>query len=357
MSRTKEQSSILPPPWITLLISIVLGVWLVMQLKEIVVLLVVAYALAYIIDPLLAGLEKRRVPRTFGFFIIIGGLVVGFFLLGVTAIPTLEREYLTLSANLPQYIEVARDRVEGLVTSFKDHLPARFLPAPTDDGATAALPGIPSGALEKVLRGATAALLSGYSLTLTILSLALLPFLTFYLAIDFAPLHRQALALFPVSARRRVREITLQIDGYVSAFVRGQFLIGTILFLLYGIGLWIVGVDLWLLLALIAGFGNIVPYLGFLAGIVLSSVMALVTFGDFAHVLQVWLVFAIVQGLEGTVITPRILGEKVGLSPLAVILALVVGGQLFGLLGVFLAVPAAAALRVLGGYLHGRLVG
>ncbi|MFM1848455.1 MAG: hypothetical protein RL417_1929, partial [Pseudomonadota bacterium] len=95
----------------------------------------------------------------------------------------------------------------------------------------------------------------------------------------------------------------------------------------------------------------------FLAGIILSSIMALVTFGDFSHVLQVWLVFAIVQGLEGTVITPRILGEKVGLSPLAVILALVVGGQLFGLLGVFLAVPAAAALRVLAGYLHRRLVG
>jgi predicted PurR-regulated permease PerM len=154
-----------------------------------------------------------------------------------------------------------------------------------------------------------------------------------------------------------VRDIALEIDSYVSAFVRGQFMIGTILFLLYGAGLWFVGVELWLLLALIAGFGNIVPYLGFLAGIVLSTLMALVTFGDFAHVVQVWVVFAIVQGLEGTVITPRILGEKVGLSPLAVILALVVGGQLFGLLGVFLAVPAAAALRVLGGYLHGRLVG
>ena len=356
MSRAKDTVSVLPPPWITLLGAIAVGVWLIVQLKEIVVLLVVAYAIAYIIAPLLGGLERRRIPRAVGFFLIGGGLVVALFLLGITAIPTLEREYQKLAANLPQYVEVARERVGGLVTTLKDHLPTRFLPAPTETGAPA-IPGVPSGAVEKLLRGATAALLSGYSLTLTILNLALLPFLTFYIAVDFNALHRQALALFPVGARRRVRDIALEIDSYVSAFVRGQFMIGTILFLLYGAGLWFVGVELWLLLALIAGFGNIVPYLGFLAGIVLSTLMALVTFGDFAHVVQVWVVFAIVQGLEGTVITPRILGEKVGLSPLAVILALVVGGQLFGLLGVFLAVPAAAALRVLGGYLHGRLVG
>ena len=106
------------------------------------------------------------------------------------------------------------------------------------------------------------------------------------------------------------------------------------------------GVDLWLLLAAISGFGNIIPYLGFIIGILLSSLMALVTFGDFTHVLWVWGVYAIVQALEGTVITPRVLGESLGLSPLVIILALFAGGQLFGLLGIFLAVPTAAALRV-----------
>ncbi len=357
MNRAKEQVSILPPPWITLLISLTLGLWLVVQLKEIVVLLVVAYAIAYAIDPLLGLLERRKLPRSLGFVVIMVGIVLGLFLLATTAVPTLEREYQKLSGELPQYVETARTKIGALVESVKERIPARFLPPTGAEGETPAIPGIPSGAVEKLVKGATSALLSGYSLTLTILNLALLPFLTFYIAVDFKSLHRNALALCPRNARLRIREIALEIDGYVSAFVRGQFMIGAILFMLYGLGLWIVGVDLWLLLALISGFGNIVPYLGFLSGIILSSILALVTFGDFAHVLQVWLVFAIVQGLEGTVITPRILGEKVGLSPLAVILAIVVGGQLFGLLGIFLAVPGAAALRVLAAHLHERLVG
>jgi predicted PurR-regulated permease PerM len=109
----------------------------------------------------------------------------------------------------------------------------------------------------------------------------------------------------------------------------------------------LVGVDLWLLLAAIAGFGNMVPYVGTVSGILLSSVMALVTFGDFSHVFSVLGVFAAVQLIDGTIITPRIMGESVGLSPLVIILALFAGGQLFGLLGIFLAIPAAATLRVL----------
>lgn len=356
MSRPPDRISILPPPWITLLIALTLGLWLVVQLKEIVVLLVVAYALAYTIDPLLGTLERRRIPRSFGFMLVMAAIVLGVFLLGVTAVPTLEREYEKLSGEFPQYVETARVRVGDLLATVKERLPGRFLPSLGGEGEAAAVPGIPSGAVEKLVNGAAAALLSGYSLTLTILNLAILPFLTFYIAVDFKALHRNALGLIPGRARKRVRDIAGEIDGYVSAFVRGQFMIGAILFMLYALGLWLVGVDLWLLLALISGFGNVVPYLGFLSGIILSSIMALVTFGDFAHVLQVWLVFAVVQGLEGTVITPRILGEKVGLSPLAVILAIVVGGQLFGLLGVFLAVPGAAVLRVLASHLHDRLV-
>jgi predicted PurR-regulated permease PerM len=113
---------------------------------------------------------------------------------------------------------------------------------------------------------------------------------------------------------------------------------------------------LWFLLAVISGFGAIIPYMGFIIGIVLSSIMALATYGDFIHLVQVWVVFVLVQALEGTLITPRIVGDKVGISPLVVILAIVAGGQLFGLLGVFLAVPGAAVARVLLKHLHANLV-
>ena len=90
-----------------------------------------------------------------------------------------------------------------------------------------------------------------------------------------------------------------------------------------------------------------IPYLGTIVGIVLSSIMALVTFGDFSHLLAVWILFAVIQFLEGSFITPKVVGDKVGLSPLVVILALFAGGSLFGLIGIMLAVPGAATFRIL----------
>ncbi len=152
----------------------------------------------------------------------------------------------------------------------------------------------------------------------------------------------------PLTRRNKFLAICSEVDGYISAFVRGQAIVCSLLFVLYAVGLWLVGVDLWLLLAALSGFGNIIPYAGFMVGIVLSSLMALVTFGDLAHLIWVWVVYGVVQVLEGTFITPKVVGDSVGLSPLTVILALFAGGQLCGLLGVFLAIPAAAVLRVLG---------
>jgi predicted PurR-regulated permease PerM len=178
-------------------------------------------------------------------------------------------------------------------------------------------------------------------------NIALLPFIVYYLAIDLPRIHQFFGGLVPLTKRTKVQAIFREIDVYVSAFVRGQAIVCCVLFVLYALGLWIVGVDLWLLLAAISGFGNIIPFVGFLCGIVLSSLMALVTFGDFIHLVWVWAVYAIVQALEGTFISPRILGDSVGLSPLIIILSLFAGGQLCGLLGIFLAVPVAAALRVL----------
>jgi predicted PurR-regulated permease PerM len=202
-------------------------------------------------------------------------------------------------------------------------------------------------AVKKVFSTIGATLLQGYNKALALVNIALLPFIVYYLAMDLPKIHASVVGLVPLTRRSKFVSVFREIDTYVSAFVRGQAIVCTILFVLYALGLGLVGVDLWLLLAAISGFGNIIPYVGFLSGIILSSLMALVTFGDLTHLLWVWGVYAVVQALEGTFITPRIMGESVGLSPLIIILALFAGGQLFGLLGIFLAVPAAATLRVL----------
>jgi len=351
MSTNSGRESLLPPLWVMSSAVAIGSVWLALRLRELVVLLVVGYFIAYAIHPILDGLERRRVSRVLGFWIVALALLSLFALLGITAVPTLVDEFAKLSENLNSYLDVGRGKLGPLLERFQQYLPEPIRSSHNVEELVATLPATLSSVSSDTFKGightVIGTLMSGYSRVLTLINLALLPFIVYYLAIDLPRIHGFFLNLFPLTQRSKVGAIFSEINGYVSAFVRGQFIVCSILFVLYAIGLGIVGVDLWLLLAFVTGFGNLVPYAGFIAGILLSSLMALVTFGDFQHVLWVWLVFAVVQALEGTFITPRIMGDSVGLSPLVIILALFAGGQLFGLLGIFLAVPAAAVLRVL----------
>lgn len=347
----KPKESFLPPLWILTSLTVVGLVWLAVQLKELVVLLVIGYFVAYAIDPILSKLEKRGVGRGFGFSIVCAVLVGLLVLLGVTAIPTLIEEFHKLTANLSHYLEIGKERLGPYWEKVVGMLP---IPSEEEQDLSDAIARLPQmlsevngEAVKRVLAAIGGTLMQGYNRALALVNIALLPFIVYYLAMDLPRIHSFVEGLVPLTKRSKFVAIFKEIDTYVSAFVRGQAIVCSILFVLYAIGLGLVGVDLWLLLAAISGFGNIIPYVGFLAGIVLSSLMALVTFGDIAHLLWVWAVYAVVQALEGTFITPRIMGESVGLSPLIIILALFAGGQLFGLLGIFLAVPAAATLRVL----------
>lgn len=338
-------SSVLPPKWILFSLVLALVGWLVWELKEIASLLVVAYVIAYLIDPFVSRLEKWKVRRTLGIlFTFVLLFLIGFFMVS-SAIPTLVRDYNKFSDRLPEYTSQIQQAVTPLVekarSAFRMHVEnGGELPSINEVGASWA---------KNVLVGLKNALLSGYSITLTIINIFLLPFFVFYLAADFKKFHLSALAFFPSRNRENVKKVATRINEYVSSFVRGQLLVGLVLSILYSLGLGVVGLDLWFLLAVVSGFGNIIPYLGFIVGISLSSIIAIFSGGGFGAVAQVWLVFLVVQFLEGIVISPRIIGDKVGLSPLVIILAIVAGGQIFGFLGIILAVPVAAALRVLIG--------
>jgi predicted PurR-regulated permease PerM len=347
----RSRETFLPPLWVLTCTAILALGWIIFQLKELVVLLVLGYFLAYAVDPIVSYLEKRGLQRMLGIFLVFAAVLAGIVLLGITAVPTVIDEFKRLSENLNHYIEVGKERLGPVVENFRDYLPDGVRESHDVNELVSSLPSLLSNVsgdtVKEIGRAVLRTVLQGYSITLTLVNIALLPFIVYYLALDLPHIHRFFLGVFPITRRKKVSEIFGEINTYVSSFVRGQVIVCTVLFVLYAMGLGFVGVDLWLLLAAISGFGNLIPYVGFISGICLSSLMALVTFGDMTHVVYVWGVYAAVQGLEGTVITPRILGESVGLSPLVIILALFAGGQLFGLLGVFLAVPAAATLRVL----------
>ena len=140
----------------------------------------------------------------------------------------------------------------------------------------------------------------------------------------------------------------------LGAFLRGQLLVMLGLAIIYSTGLWLVGLDVALLIGFMAGLVSFVPYLGFIVGIVVATLAALVQFQDATHLLYVAIVFGVGQIIEGTVLTPLLVGDRIGLHPVAVIFAVLAGGQLFGFLGVLLALPVAAVLMVLVRHAHSR---
>ena len=151
-----------------------------------------------------------------------------------------------------------------------------------------------------------------------------------------------------------VSRLAQESSDVLGGFLRGQFLVMLILGVMYGAGLWGVGLDLGILIGIIAGLLTFVPYLGPASGILLGCIAALVQFGDWQHVAGVLVVFGIGQVIESYWLTPKLVGDRIGLHPVAVIFAVLAGGQLFGFLGMLLALPVAAIVNVLLRYAQER---
>ncbi len=358
---TPRYKEFLPPYWIMGLLGLSAIAWFFIQIKEILVLLVLGYSIAFVIEPAISRLEQiqfrgKAIGRVSAFFLLLVIVASVLLLLVMTAMPTVTRQYEGLVNQLPAYIEQAQQKITPLYEQLNAKIPAKFRPEVLQQSPGNLLQFINFESVKKVFAAFVATVVSGYSITLTILNLLLLPFIVFYISADFQVMHRQILLLIPRDIRLNTLKIGREIKENISAFLSAQFIVCIVMFVLYFTGFWIVGLELSLLLAIIAGFGNLIPYFGTFCGIILSSLMALVTFGDWSHLIQVWLVFGVVQFLEGTFITPKIMGKNVGLSPLIVLLALVIAGQLMGLLGLLLAIPVTAALKILLRELHQWLV-
>ena len=168
-----------------------------------------------------------------------------------------------------------------------------------------------------------------------------------YLLKDFDLAMSKGEGLLPASKKEKISGIISKIDGNLKAFFRGQMAVCAILSIIYGIGLTVIGIPMSFLLALVGGFGNLIPYVGIGLGLIPAIILAFIQFQDFTHILLVVLVFGIGQLLEGTVMTPKIVGDKLGLHPVAIILAILICSQILGFLGLLLAVPIASVVKVL----------
>ena len=301
-----------------------------------------AFVIAYLIDPIIDRFEAHRVRRSIAIFVLLA-LVGGVFLGGILfVLPKLQREVSGLAERMPDYLD-------QLVTVAIPSIEQRFgiqLPHTFEDLLGSVRSGeipLPLETLRKLLSGAFATLTGSLG---ALVGLLVIPILTYYLLVEFDSIVARIGAWVPPRHRDYVFDKARTVDRLVSGFLRGQLLVAASLGALYAIGFTIIGIDLALGVGIVAGVLALVPYLGGAVALSTATVLAILKFGFDWHLGAVVGWYAVCQMLEGFVLTPRIVGQSVGLHPAVVIVALLIGGDLFGFLGLLIAVPGAAVVKV-----------
>ena len=309
-----------------------------------------AAMLAYLGDPLADRLERLGLGRTLAVsivFIVLLLLAVGALLL---LIPLVSRQVDNLVQNLPRYVDWARNVALPWVQA-KLHLdPSAFDTDRLVEQLKAHIGSI--GDAASTVLGQISRSSLGVIAWLT--NLVLIPVVAFYLLRDWDRLVAWIDRMLPRSIEPTVAYLAREADSVLGAFVRGQLAVMLALGIFYGAALTIMGLSVGPLIGMVAGLLSFVPYLGFIVGFGSALIAALVQYGDWGHVLIVVAIFTVGQLLEGYVLVPRLVGEKIGLHPVAVIFAVLAGGYLFGFLGVLLALPAASVILVVLRYLSER---
>ena len=307
-----------------------------------------AAMLAYLGDPLTDKLETYRLSRTNAVLVVFSVMTLVFGLVLLLLIPLLELQVENFLSNLPAY-------VAGLNEIVIPWLQRRFHLGLRPVNLTQIV-GLIKSHWEQA-GGIAASLMSSVShsggvIAEWLMNLLLIPVVTFYLLRDWDSLVGKAHDLLPRRVAPTVSKLAGEVDTVLGAFVRGQFYVMLALGCIYSVGLWMTGLDLALLIGMLAGLVSFVPYLGSIVGIVTACIAALVQFHQLIDLLPVVIVFVVGQSLEGMVLTPMLVGDKIGLHPVAVMFAVLAGGQLFGFLGILLALPVASVIMVLLRHAH-----
>lgn len=324
------------------LIFVVMILIAVYYLQAILTPFIVGMILAYLGDPVVDRLEQQRVNRTMAVlivFVIFLLLLVG---MAVVVIPVLLDEVSVLVSDIPEILV-------WLQSVASPYLVANFNIDPFDISLNRLKESVldnwhqAGGFLGNLVQELTA---SGMAMINALISIALVPVVAFYLLRDWDDCIEKIREMIPLSLEPKVVTLTRECDEVLSQFLRGQLLIMCVLGCVYASGLTFVGLDLALLIGLVSGLASIVPYLGFAIGLCSAIIAALFQFQDLVPVVYIVMVFLLGQGLEGIILTPLLVGDRIGLHPVAVIFAVMAGGHLFGFFGVLLALPIAAVVMV-----------
>ena len=324
--------------WLIGLLLLVLALYF---LGSILLPFVAGAAIAYVLDPICDRLERWGLSRTWATTVVVIAVALVIALLLLLVVPLLYTQIVELIERLPQYLRQIEEQVMPRI----ERLAERFS-MPADEDATQVVESQGSDVLS-LAGGALAALFTGGVALVNLLSLVFItPVVAFYLLRDWDRIVASIDSWLPRAHADVIRDLARQIDRTLAGFVRGQALVCLILALYNSIGLTLIGLDFGLVIGVISGVLSFIPYVGTIFGFVASTGLAIVQFGDWRIGLVAGL-FILGQFIEGNFLTPKLVGDRVGLHAVWIIFALLAGGALFGFVGLLLAVPAAAVIGVL----------
>jgi predicted PurR-regulated permease PerM len=312
---------------------------------------VAGLALAYLLDPLARRLERLGVSRLVATIVILSAFVLLFVLALVLLAPVLAQQLSAFIARLPAYVT----QLQALASERGGPLLERLGMGGGSADAQKLISDFAGQAAQWVTRVAQSALAGGQAIAGILSLLVITPVVAFYLLVDWDRMVATIDSWLPLPQRDTIRRLIGQMDGAISGFLRGQSLVCLLLGSYYAIGLWLMGLNFGVLIGLVSGVLSFIPYIGSITGLLLAVGVATVQFWpDWTMPVIALAIFASGQFIEGNILSPKLVGEAVGLHPVWLMFALVAFGSLFGFVGLLLAVPLAAVVGVLARFAVGQ---
>gem|GEM_PF-175579 len=321
------------------------AVWLVTEIQIVLVPFALGLLLAYLLDPLIDRIETWKVPRTAAIAGLVLIALLLFAVVMVSIVPIVIDQIGSLINNVPGYFSQVQGWLEDVVLPWLGRLGFDVSP----EALSEAFFGESSQAgqtLQRLLGGALEFTSSLYTLLAQLLNLLLIPVIAFYLLKDYDSIAAWAGELIPPKRRPALSKLGGEIGEALSNYLRGQFAVCVIIAVLYGIGFGIMGIQYAALLGLAAGVLALIPYVGSILTMVIAGIVALLGPAPLGDLFKVVIVFAAVQLLDGNLITPKIMGERFGLHPVIIMFTVLVFAVLLGFVGLLIAVPLTAVLKV-----------
>ncbi|MCL2589909.1 MAG: AI-2E family transporter [Betaproteobacteria bacterium] len=324
--------------WAGVALALVALLWL---LAPILIPFALAAVFAYLCNPAVNVLVRRRLPRPVAALLVIGGLTLVLIALAFVLLPMIYHKAMMLVQRLPVLTDLFNERASPMLNELfdiqlqLDSAQFRMWLGQFRDNAQDLLPSLLGQISNR-----------GMAIAAMLINLLLIPIATFYLLQEWPRFIAGLSRMLPRPWLPRAQRVTAEIDAVLAQFCRGQLSVMLLLAVFYSVGLWLAGLDFALPVGVLTGLLCFIPYVGFGSGLTLALLSALLQGSGWEPVIGVAVVYSLGQLIESFALTPYLVGERIGLHPLAVIFALMAFGQLFGFTGVLVALPASAALLV-----------